>query len=63
MSFNNQNHVIDFSLETLEEQLNPEEFFRINRQVIVNIQVINKIENYFGGKLKVRFNPPFNKEA
>jgi DNA-binding LytR/AlgR family response regulator len=58
-TFNRQNHVVDFSLEALEEQLDPETFFRVNRQVIVNIQAIEKIENYFGGKLKVQINPPF----
>lgn len=59
VSFNRQNHIVDFSLETLEEQLDPETYFRVNRQMIVNIQSIEKIENYFGGKLKMRLNPPF----
>lgn len=63
VTFNRQNHVVDFSLEALEEQLDPEMFFRVNRQMIVNIQSIEKIENYFGGKLKVRLNPPFDGEV
>jgi len=63
VTFNRQNHVVDFSLEALEEQLDPETFFRVNRQVVVNIQSIEKIENYFGGKLKVRMNPPFENEV
>jgi DNA-binding LytR/AlgR family response regulator len=60
VTFHKQNHVVDFSLENLEEELDPEMFFRANRQVIVNIEAIEKIENYFGGKLKVRLNPSFN---
>jgi len=63
VTFNRQNHVVDFSLEALEEQLDPDTFFRVNRQLIVNIQAIEKIENYFGGKLKVRLNPPFENEV
>ena len=63
VTFNRQNHVVDFSLEALEEQLDPDTFFRVNRQLIVNIQAIEKIENYFGGKLKVRLNPPFAGEV
>lgn len=62
VTFGSQNHVVDFPLETLEEQLDPELFFRANRQLIVNIQSIEKIENYFSGKLKVRLNPPFEGE-
>ncbi|MCC7318224.1 MAG: response regulator transcription factor [Bacteroidales bacterium] len=62
VTFSNQNHVVDFPLETLEEQLNPENFFRANRQLIVNINAIEKIENYFSGKLKIRLNPPFDGE-
>lgn len=63
VTFDNQSHVVDFSLESLEEQLNPEDFFRVNRQVITNIQAIKKLENYFGGKLKVRLNPPFKNDV
>lgn len=59
VTFHNQYHVVNFSLENIEEEVNPEMFFRANRQVIVNIEAIEKIENYFGGKLKVRLNPPF----
>ena len=62
VTFSNQNHVVDFPLETLEEELDPETFFRANRQLIVNIQAIEKIENYFSGKLKIRLNPPFDGE-
>ena len=63
VTFHNQNHVVGFPLENLEEELDPEVFFRANRQVIVNIDAIEKIENYFGGKLKVRLNPPFEDEV
>ncbi len=56
--FNGQNHMVDFTLEALEEQLNPEHFFRINRQIIAHVSSIEKIENYFDGKLKIRLKPP-----
>ncbi|WP_044117947.1 LytR/AlgR family response regulator transcription factor [Alkaliflexus imshenetskii] len=51
------NHVVDLTLEKLEEELNPETFFRANRQYIVNIEVINRIENWFNGKLIVKTKP------
>lgn len=62
VTFNNQNQVVDFTLDSLEEQLDPDTFYRANRQLIVNIQAIGKVENYFDGKLKMRLNPPFDGE-
>ena len=63
VTFSQQNHIVDFSLEALEEEIDPEIFFRANRQIIVNINAIQRIENYFGGKLKVRLNPVFRQEV
>ena len=62
VTFDNQKQTIDFTLESLEEQLDPENFFRANRQLILNIRALRKIENYFDGKLKIRLNPPFDGE-
>jgi DNA-binding LytR/AlgR family response regulator len=63
VNFNKQHHVLDFSLESLEEELDSDQFFRANRQLIVNIKSVEKIENYFGGKLKVRLSPGFKDEV
>ena len=62
VTFDNHNQAVDFTLESLEEQLDPDIFYRANRQLIVNINALKKIENYFDGKLKVRLNPPFDGE-
>ncbi len=51
-------HVIDLTMEKLEEQLDPYEFFRANRSYILKIDSVRKFENYFGGKLIVRLVPP-----
>lgn len=45
---------VAFSMEELEEQLNPKDFFRANRQTIVHINSIERITNYFQGKLKIK---------
>jgi DNA-binding LytR/AlgR family response regulator len=63
VTFSRQNHIVDFSLEALEEELDPEIFFRANRRIIVNINSIDRIENYFGGKLKVRLDSVFKQEV
>ncbi len=53
-TFNGKVHVVDFSLEKLEEELDKNQFFRANRQFVLNIEAIDRLDNYFGGKLIVR---------
>lgn len=55
----NQEHVIDLSLNKLSEQLDPNRFFRANRQIILCIDAIDHAEPYFNGKLSVTVRPPF----
>lgn len=42
---------ISLSMDEVEHQLNPDQFFRANRQYIINIDHILYIGKYFGGKL------------
>ena len=42
------------SMDELEHQLNPDYFFRANRQYIINVEHVLFLGNYFGGKLIVR---------
>ncbi|MDX8341487.1 LytTR family DNA-binding domain-containing protein [Draconibacterium sp. IB214405] len=60
VTFKGKDHVIDLTIEKLEEQLDPDLFFRTNRSSIVNINAIRKFENHFGGKLILRLIPPFD---
>ena len=50
---NGTNEKISYSLDELEKQLNPNEFFRVNRQYIVRIDSILSINNWFNSRLKV----------
>jgi len=56
-TFNRKNYIVDLTLDKLEMQLNPELFFRANRQFVLNINSITKIENWFNGKLIVKTRP------
>lgn len=51
--FDNKRPLILRSLNLLEEQLDPEFFFRANRKFIINIHKITSIENWFNGGLNV----------
>lgn len=53
-------HIVDYTLERLEELLDPEQFFRINRKVTISINEIHSVEDYFNNRLKIRLNSRFN---
>ncbi|MBN2893732.1 MAG: response regulator transcription factor [Bacteroidales bacterium] len=57
VTFGKREYPLNFSLESLKEQLNPEIFFKVNRQFIVNIQSIVKIHKYFNNKLLIETKP------
>jgi DNA-binding LytR/AlgR family response regulator len=44
---------VDYTLDQLETLLDPMQFFRINRKVILNIDSIAKAGNYFNSRMKV----------
>lgn len=48
-----RNYLLDNSLEKLEEQLNPDQFFRVNRTFIVHINAIKDIISYTNSRLKL----------
>ncbi len=54
---NNSRYAVDFTLDHLEEVLEPTMFFRINRKCIASMKGIAKISIHFNGKLKVDLNP------
>ena len=44
---------IDYSLDELESILNPKDFFRINRKIIIHLKSINKATSYFNSRLSI----------
>jgi DNA-binding LytR/AlgR family response regulator len=46
-------HLIDYTLDQLETMLQPKNFFRINRKIILNIQSIEKVNTYFNSRLSI----------
>lgn len=53
---------IDFTLDHLEETLDPSVFFRLNRKVLASYSAISKIYNHLNGKLKIELSPTFESE-
>lgn len=58
VTFTGRNHVVDLPLSRLEEQLDPDRFFRANRQILLSVGAIDRLEPYFNGKVSVIVHPP-----
>lgn len=51
---------IDYTLDVLEELLDPSSFFRITRNCITSIGSIKQVSKFFNSRLKVRLTPEFD---
>ena len=54
--------IIDYTLESLENILDPKNFFRINRTFILNINAIKDVLVYSNSRLKITLTQEFDKE-
>ncbi|CAM1339886.1 LytTR family DNA-binding domain-containing protein [uncultured Tenacibaculum sp.] len=58
----NRNYLIDNSLEYWQEQLDPEQFFRVNRTFVVQINAIKDIVSYTNSRLQLKLESYNNSE-
>lgn len=54
---------MDYSLDQLEQMLDPKDFFRLNRKIISNISSIAKIHSYFNGRVKIELSPNLKEDV
>ncbi|GAB3338802.1 LytTR family DNA-binding domain-containing protein [Larkinella ripae] len=59
----NQKFSVDYTLDELEAMLDPVQFFRANRQFIVDINSVQQIHPYFNNKLKLTLKPAPEEEV
>lgn len=59
----NRKFVVDYTMDELEEMLDPEKYFRISRSFYVSIDSVDKIDDYFGNRLILGIKPAVDKEA
>jgi len=57
ITFENKSYAIDEKLEDIEGELDPNLFFRANRQFIVQRKAIKSLQLYFNGKLILNMDP------
>lgn len=56
-TFENRNYPMDYNLDALETVLNPHDFFRINRQYLINLKAIDDMKTYSKARVIVTLKP------
>lgn len=59
----NKKYLVDYTMDEIEEQLDPSRFFRINRSFIVSIECISQLHDYTNSRLVLQLHPEINKEV
>ena len=59
----NRKYVVDYTMDELEDMLDPEKYFRISRSFYVSIRSVEKIDDYFGNRLILGLKPAVDKEV
>jgi DNA-binding LytR/AlgR family response regulator len=59
---NGTRRLLDYSLDTVQDMLDPKLFFRISRSCIVSINAIENISKHLGTRLKLQLNPRSEEE-
>lgn len=62
-TYDNRKFVVDYTMDELEEMLDPDRYFRISRAFYVSINSIDQIHDYFGNRLLLHLKPVVDKEA
>ncbi len=57
IDFDGNSYLLDNNLQELEEAVDPRQFYRVNRQLLVNIEAIRRVHTWLGGRLKLEVLP------
>jgi DNA-binding LytR/AlgR family response regulator len=55
-TFSDKDYSVDYSLDFLSKKIDPDKFFRINRNCIININAVSDILSYSSSRLKIKLN-------
>ena len=57
-TFDGRTYPVDYNLDMLETLLSPDDFFRINRQYIIQLKAIGDMKAYSKGRVIITLDPP-----
>lgn len=58
MTFQGQEYAITQSMDQIQGLLSPKQFYRLNRQYLINFSAVKEVEHYFARKLFVKLTVP-----
>ena len=59
----NERYLLDYSLESVGKRINPEQFFRVNRQYLIGFESITDMTVWSRGRIKIELDPAFGTEV
>jgi two-component system, LytTR family, response regulator LytT len=59
----NKKFVVDYTMDELEEMLDPQKYFRISRSFYISVNSVEQIHDYFGNRLLLHLRPAVDKES
>jgi DNA-binding LytR/AlgR family response regulator len=62
-TFDNRKFVVDYTMDELNEMLDPDKYFRISRSFYISVNSVSQIHDYFGNRLLLHLKPETEKEA
>ena len=62
-TLDDKKYILDYTIDEIENMLDPGQYFRINRAFLVSVKSIDQIQDYFGNRLKLNLKPLIDKEA
>ena len=57
-----KNHAVDYTIQELEEKLDPSRFIRVHRATLVNVAHVQELHSWFAGGMMVRLKDPKHTE-
>jgi two-component system LytT family response regulator len=57
-----KNYAVDYTIQELEQKLDPARFVRVHRATLVNVAHVQELHSWFSGKLMVRLKHPKHTE-
>ena len=62
-TFDNKKFVVDYTMDELEDMLDPTKYFRISRSFYISVDSVDQIHDYFGNRLMLALKPAVDKES